>query len=132
MDAFTQYQRIPQYIVENRGMTLDGFKGIFWWEWTHRFLGRLLGVLFIVPFLWFAWKGAIKKSEWPRMLLLFALAGINLLLFYGTAYGAVKTVPPGGSAPFRARIMTGVSLCSWTAVIVCARILTWFRPVHFG
>ena len=62
---------IPQYVLDNRGMTLDGFKGIFWWEWTHRLLGRLLGVLFIVPFAWFAYAGAIKRSDWPRMLLLF-------------------------------------------------------------
>src|SRR5215471_5042712 len=47
-DAFAKYRRIPQYVVENGGMTLEGFKGIFWWEWTHRLLGRLLGVLFIV------------------------------------------------------------------------------------
>jgi heme a synthase len=76
-DAFAQYRRIPQYIVENRGMTLDGFKGIFWWEWSHRLLGRLLGVLFLVPFLWFAFVGAIKRSDWPRMLLLFALGGLQ-------------------------------------------------------
>jgi hypothetical protein len=61
-----------------------------------------------------------------------ALAGANLLLFYTTAYGEVKSVPAGGEAPLRAKIMTGVSLFSWTAVIVCARILTWFRPVYFG
>src|SRR5438128_11859297 len=42
-DAFAKYQRIPQYILENRGMTLDQFKGIFWWEGIHGFLGRLLG-----------------------------------------------------------------------------------------
>src|ERR1700691_512426 len=72
-DAFAKYQRIPQYLIENRGMDLDGFKGIFWWEWTHRIFGRLLGVLFIVPFLWFAWKGAIKKSAWPRFVVLGSL-----------------------------------------------------------
>src|SRR5580704_9154307 len=60
-DAFAKYQRIPQYLLENRGMGLEAFKGIFWWEWSHRLLGRLLGVVFIVPFLWFAWTGAIKK-----------------------------------------------------------------------
>jgi cytochrome c oxidase assembly protein subunit 15 len=76
-DAFAKYQRIPQYMIENRGMSLEQFQGIFWWEWTHRFLGRLLGVLFIVPFAWFAWVGAIRKSEWPRMLLLFALGGLQ-------------------------------------------------------
>ena len=76
-DAFAKYQRIPQYILENRGMSLDAFKGIFWWEWTHRLLGRLLGVVFFVPFVLFAWIGAIRRSEWPRMLLLFALGGLQ-------------------------------------------------------
>lgn len=76
-DAFAKYQRIPQYIHENAGMTLDGFKGIFWWEWSHRLLGRLLGFVFFVPFVWFAAVGAIKRSDWPRMLLLFVLGGLQ-------------------------------------------------------
>jgi cytochrome c oxidase assembly protein subunit 15 len=76
-DAFAKYQRIPQYIHQNSGMTLDGFKGIFWWEWAHRLLGRLLGVIFFVPFVWFAAVGAIKRAEWPRMLLLFVLGGLQ-------------------------------------------------------
>src|SRR5258707_10547159 len=73
----SKYQRIPQYVLENRGMSLAAFKGIFWWEWTHRFLGRLLGVVFFVPFVWFAWTGAIARREWPRMVLLFALGGLQ-------------------------------------------------------
>jgi cytochrome c oxidase assembly protein subunit 15 len=77
MEAFHKYQQIPQYVLENQGMTLAGFKGIFWWEWAHRLLGRLLGFIFLVPFIWFAFTGAIKKSDWPRMLLLFALGGLQ-------------------------------------------------------
>ncbi len=76
-DAFAKYQHIPQYIIENRGMSLEGFKGIFWWEWIHRFLGRLLGVAFFVPFVWFAATGAIQKRDWPRMLTLFVLGGLQ-------------------------------------------------------
>lgn len=76
-DAFAKYQRIPQYLIENRGMTLEGFKGIFWWEWTHRLLGRLLGVLFIVPFAWFTATGALRGGDWPRMLLLFLLGAFQ-------------------------------------------------------
>jgi cytochrome c oxidase assembly protein subunit 15 len=76
-EAFTKYQKIPQYVLENHGMSVEAFKGIFWWEWAHRFLGRLLGVAFFLPFLWFAWKGAIRKSDWPRMLLLFVLGGLQ-------------------------------------------------------
>ncbi len=80
MEAFHKYQQIPQYTLENRGMTLAGFKGIFWWEWTHRLLGRLLGFVFFVPFVWFAAVGAIKRSDWPRMLLLFLLGGLQGLI----------------------------------------------------
>jgi cytochrome c oxidase assembly protein subunit 15 len=58
-------------------MSLEAFKGIFWWEWIHRFLGRLLGVLFFVPFVWFAATGAIQKRDWPRMLTLFLLGGLQ-------------------------------------------------------
>ena len=79
-DTFAKYRRIPQYVVENRGMSLDGFKSIFWWEWTHRLLGRLLGLVFLVPFVWFAAVGAIRRSEWPRMILLFALGGLQGLI----------------------------------------------------
>ena len=67
-EAFAKYQRIPQYVRENQGMSLDAFKSIFWWEWAHRLLGRLLGVVFFVPFILFAGLGAIRRSEWPRML----------------------------------------------------------------
>jgi cytochrome c oxidase assembly protein subunit 15 len=76
-EAFAKYQQIPQYRFENHGMSLEAFKGIFWWEWAHRLLGRLIGFVFFVPFLWFAWVGAIRRSEWPRMIVLFALGGLQ-------------------------------------------------------
>ena len=76
-EAFAKYQKIPQYILENRGMSLEAFKGIFWWEWTHRLLGRLLGIVFFVPFVWFAAVGAIRRSDWARMLILFALGALQ-------------------------------------------------------
>jgi cytochrome c oxidase assembly protein subunit 15 len=79
-DAFAKYQRIPQYLLENRGMGLEAFKVIFWWEWSHRFLGRFLGLMFFVPFLYFAAVGAIRRSEWPGMLLLFVLGGLQGLI----------------------------------------------------
>jgi len=57
-------------------MTLDSFKAIFWWEWTHRLLGRLLGVVFLRAFVWFAWTGAIARRNGAHGLL-FALAGFK-------------------------------------------------------
>ena len=76
-DAFHKYQQIPQYRALHLGMSLAAFKGIFWWEWSHRLLGRLLGVMFFAPFVWFAATGAIKRAEWPRFVLLFVLGGLQ-------------------------------------------------------
>ena len=74
---FERYRQIPQYRFENRGMSLAAFQFIYWWEWTHRFLGRLLGAVFLLPFIFFAATGAIPRSRWPRMALLFALGGLQ-------------------------------------------------------
>src|SRR2546423_4433325 len=52
-DPFRKYQATPEYQQVNKGMSLDEFKGIFWWEYAHRLLGRLIGVVFFVPLLWF-------------------------------------------------------------------------------
>jgi heme a synthase len=76
-DAFQKYRQIPQYRIENPGMTLEGFKAIFWWEWGHRFLGRAIGFAFLVPFAWFAVTGAITRKDRGLMLTLFLLGGLQ-------------------------------------------------------
>ena len=52
-EAFAKYQLTPEYRQVNHGMSLAEFKGIFWWEYFHRLLGRAIGVVFLVPLLWF-------------------------------------------------------------------------------
>jgi len=74
---FALYQRIPQYELLNKGFGIDGFKEIFWLEWTHRFWGRLIGLAFVVPLAWLAWKGAIARRLVPRLALLFVLGGLQ-------------------------------------------------------
>lgn len=88
---FAQYQRIPQYRLENRGMSLGDFKAIYWWEWTHRLLGRALGFLFFVPFLWFAWRGAIGRKDIPRMAVLFALGGLQGFIGWWMVQSGLET-----------------------------------------
>ena len=53
-EAFAKYQLTPEYRQVNAGMSLAEFKGIFWWEYFHRLLGRAIGVVFLVPLVWFA------------------------------------------------------------------------------
>ena len=74
---FEKYQAIPQYHELNRGMSLGAFKTIFWWEWTHRLIGRAIGVVFLLPFLWFLWRGFIGAALRPRLWLIFGLGALQ-------------------------------------------------------
>ncbi len=68
---FEKYKTIPQYRELNRGMGLASFKTIYWWEWSHRVLARLVGAVFLLPFLFFLWKGWIEPRLKLRLWFLF-------------------------------------------------------------
>ena len=75
--AFEAYKTIPQYRALNAGMTLAEFKTIFWWEWSHRLLGRVIGVAYLLPFLWFMWRGAVSPDLKRRLWLIFGLGALQ-------------------------------------------------------
>jgi cytochrome c oxidase assembly protein subunit 15 len=79
-DEFAKYRQIPQYRELNRGMGLDEFKTIYWWEWTHRLLARLVGAVFLLPLVVFLWRGWIEPSLRLRFWTIFGA---------GAALGAV-------------------------------------------
>ena len=60
-EAFEKYRHIPQYELVNKGISLEGFKGIYWWEWSHRLLGRLIFFVYLLPFTYFLLRRAIPK-----------------------------------------------------------------------
>ncbi|MCK1441009.1 COX15/CtaA family protein [Bradyrhizobium sp. 2] len=76
-EAFEAYKKIPQYRELNAGMSLSEFKEIFWWEWSHRMLGRFIGVAYLLPFLFFLWRGGLSGELKRRLWLLFALGGLQ-------------------------------------------------------
>src|ERR1700676_5483102 len=76
-DAFDAYKAIPQYRELNAGMTLGEFKTIFWWEWSHRLVGRVIGIAFLLPFLWFLWRGALNADLRLRLWLIFGLGALQ-------------------------------------------------------
>ena len=59
---FDRYRQIPQFSRLNPDMTIEGFKTIFWWEWSHRLLARIVGAAFILPALWFWMRGALRGA----------------------------------------------------------------------
>ena len=77
---FQKYQAIPQYRQLNAGMSLADFKTIYWWEWAHRIIGRVIGVVFFVPFVWFLWRGWIPPDR---------CAGLWMILALGVLQGAI-------------------------------------------
>jgi cytochrome c oxidase assembly protein subunit 15 len=75
--AFDAYKTIPQYRELNAGMSLAEFKTIFWWEWSHRLLGRVIGVAYLLPFLWFLWRGVLSTDLRRRLWLIFGLGALQ-------------------------------------------------------
>jgi len=88
---FNLYKQIPEYKIQNYSMTLDEFKVIFWWEWVHRFLGRLIGLFFFIPLVVFSFKVGFKKLA--NLYLIFILICIQGFIgWYMVSSGLVDRV----------------------------------------
>lgn len=75
-----KYRQIPQYEQVNKGMSLDEFKGIFWWEYFHRLLGRLIGLVFFIPFIYFLLRKRIDQELGLKLTGIFMLGGLQGLM----------------------------------------------------
>jgi cytochrome c oxidase assembly protein subunit 15 len=76
-EAFAKYQATPEYQLVNKGMSLAAFQGIFWWEYFHRLLGRVIGAAFLLPLLWFVARRSIPPGHAWRLAGIFALGGLQ-------------------------------------------------------
>ena len=90
---FARYQQIPEYRLIHYGMSLPEFKGIYFWEYAHRLLGRLIGVAYAVPLVWFWLRGRLPRRLVPALLGILALGfGQGLLGWYMVESGLVHRV----------------------------------------
>jgi cytochrome c oxidase assembly protein subunit 15 len=119
LSEFHRYQKIPQYWIVNRGMTLEAFKGIYWWEWTHRLIGRLLGVVFAGPFIAFlATRTMPQRLVW-RALVLFILGGLQGFVGWWMVKSGLEarvTVAPERLATHLGLALLLYSALIWTAL----------------
>ena len=80
VEVFELYQQFPEFKLKNSSMDLEGFKEIFWLEYAHRVLGRLIGIIFLLPMLYFLIRGRIDRRIAPKLVVMFILGGLQGLL----------------------------------------------------
>ncbi|MEI6485624.1 MAG: COX15/CtaA family protein [Sphingomonadales bacterium] len=116
---FGLYQQSSQYQLMNRGMSLAEFKGIFFWEYVHRLLGRMVGAAFALPLLWFWLRRQIPAGYKPRLIALFALGGLQGAIgWWMVASGLVNRTEVAHErlAIHLANALLIMAGCLWTAL----------------
>ena len=92
-EEFARYQASPEFEKVNSHMDVEAFKGIFWLEYLHRLLGRLIGIAFFVPFVYFAIRRDIRLREYPKFIAMFVLGGLQGLLGWYMVKSGLVDVP---------------------------------------
>jgi cytochrome c oxidase assembly protein subunit 15 len=129
---FARYKQIPQYEQVNRGMSLDEFKTIYFWEWGHRLLGRVIGLVFLLPLIFFWWRGYLSRALAPKLLVLFVLGGLQGAIgWWMVASGLVGRV---SVAPYRLAVHLTLAFFLFAAIVWVLRSLSPARgePVPRG
>ena len=114
-ETFAKYQRTPEYQIVNRDMNLSGFKDIFWLEYFHRLLGRLIGLVFLLPFLYFLARKQIDRVLFPKLLILFALGAAQGLLGWLMVKSGLVDVPR--VSPYRLTAHLGLAVVIYAATL---------------
>lgn len=92
-ELFDKYKQYPEYQKVNFNFSVEEFKRIFWWEYIHRQFGRMIGLVFIVPFLWFWLKGKLSSSLKPKLILILIMGGFQGLLGWYMVKSGLKQMP---------------------------------------
>jgi cytochrome c oxidase assembly protein subunit 15 len=113
---FALYQKIPQYDLVNHGFGLEGFKRIFWLEWAHRLWGRTIGLVFLLPLMWFWRTGRLSRSLRWRLALLFVLGGLQGAIgWFMVASGFLPNTT--SVSPYRLVVHLGLALILYGAIV---------------
>lgn len=116
---FAKYRQIPEYQLINKGMTLDEFKFIYFWEWIHRQLGRLIGLALAVPFFWFLIRRQIPAGYAPRLFALVMLVGLQGSLGWWMVSSGLETRTDVSHFRLAAHLLTALFLLGGLIWTVC-------------
>jgi len=91
--VFQLYQKFPEFKLKNSGMDLEGFKGIFWFEYAHRLLGRSIGMIFLLPMIYFWIRKKLDRKLAPKLVAMFILGGLQGLLGWYMVKSGLVSAP---------------------------------------
>ncbi len=123
-EAFARYQQYPEYVKLRPDMTLSEFKQIYFWEYLHRMIGRLIGMVFLIPFIWFWFRGYFTRPLLKRVLLLFALGGLQGLMGWYMVRSGLVDRPDVSQYRLAAHLLLAMTIfgcCVWFANDLLAR-----------
>ena len=134
--AFDLYRQTPEYQQVNgpAGMDLAQFKFIFFWEWVHRLLGRLIGLAFALPLVWFAWKRAIPSGYGRRLVALLVLGGLQGAVGWWMVVSGLTERTDVSHFRLSAHLLLALFLLGalvWTALDFRRQALAHERPARF-
>lgn len=115
---FAQYQTSPEFIKLHPSMNLDEFKSIFWWEYIHRVLGRVIGIVFLLPFLYFLVRKKIRKDLMPHLIVMFILGGLQGYMGWYMVKSGLVDDPY--VSPIRLMLHLGLALIIYGYMLVIA------------
>jgi len=117
-EEFSNYQKSPEFTKKNHQMTIDGFKQIFYFEYSHRMLGRFIGLVFLLPFLYFYFARKIKPGLTPRLIVMFVLGGLQGLLGWYMVKSGLVDNPQVSQYRLTAHLISAILIYGfilWTA-----------------
>ena len=120
VETFEKYKQFPEYQKINKGMSLDGFKSIFMYEYLHRVLGRLIGVIFLLPLLYFAMRGRIRQGLMPKLVVLFFMGGLQGLLGWYMVKSGLVNNPHVSQYRLTAHLGLAVAIYAYMVWLACA------------
>ncbi len=124
--AFDQYKQTPEYQKVNVGMSLSEFKGIFYVEWAHRLLGRLIGFVFLLPLAYFIVRRSIERALIPKLVTIFILGGLQGALGWFMVKSGLADIPR--VSPYRLTAHLGLAIAIYAYILWVAFGLLYPKP----
>ncbi|MBT8078094.1 MAG: COX15/CtaA family protein [Gammaproteobacteria bacterium] len=130
--TFEAYQQSPEFQKKNSHMGVDEFKSIFWLEYLHRLLGRTIGIVFLLPFAWFVWRGYIRGREWPKYALMFVLGGLQGLLGWYMVQSGLVDRPEVSQYRLTAHLFAAFLIYAYMLWVALTLLERDEKPRHAG